>query len=193
MATESSRDRPLGETSGSGQRPARRLIASSVNFDLETGLASLKQEASWLRGDRNARTLVEEPGLRVALTALKAGTRVREHRTDGWVSIQTTLGHLRVHPPEREVDLPISDVLALEPNVPHVVQALEMQTRSCRQWPHARCRSSSTMHTIRIAGPESARPAFAFNLLVGAGYNVITCPGPWPPTRCPRHAWATVP
>ena len=78
MTTPPQRDRPLGETSGSGQRPARRLAAASLDFDLEAELASLKQEASWQRGDRNARTLVEEPGFRVTPTALKAGTRIRE-------------------------------------------------------------------------------------------------------------------
>src|SRR5690242_11034752 len=106
----SHRDRPLGETSGSGQRPARRLVAQSLDFDLETELASLKLEPSWLRGDRNARTLVEEPAFRVTLTALKAGTRLRDHRTDGWVSIQTTRGHVRIHLTEREVDLPAGRV-----------------------------------------------------------------------------------
>jgi quercetin dioxygenase-like cupin family protein len=125
MTTESHRDRPLGETSGSGQRPARRLVAASLDFDLEAELSSLKEEPSWLRGDRNARTLVEEPAFRVTLTALKAATRVREHRTDGWVSIQTTRGHLRVHLPQREVDLPAGRVVVLEPGVPHDVEALD--------------------------------------------------------------------
>jgi quercetin dioxygenase-like cupin family protein len=128
MTTESKRDRPLGETSGSEQRPARRLIASSLDFNLDDELASLRQEPSWLRSDRNARTLVEEPGFRMVLTALKAGTRVREHRTVGWLSIQTTLGHLRIHLPEREVDLPRGRVLVLEPNVPHDVEALEIDS-----------------------------------------------------------------
>ena len=61
MTTPPPRDRPLGETSGSSQRPSRRLAAASLDFDLQTELTSLKQEASWERGDRNARTLVEEP------------------------------------------------------------------------------------------------------------------------------------
>ena len=126
--TESHRDRPLGETSGSQQRPARRLVSTALDFDLATELASLKDEASWVRGDRNARTLVEEVAFRVTLTVLKAGTRVREHRTDGWVSIQTTHGHLRVHLPEREVDLPAGRVVVLEPGVPHDVEALDVET-----------------------------------------------------------------
>jgi quercetin dioxygenase-like cupin family protein len=114
----------LGETSGTAQRPARRLAASSLDFDLEVEMASLKHEASWQRGDRNARTLVEEPGFRLTLTALKAGTRVREHHTDGWVSIQTILGQLRVHTPERQVDLPAGHLLVLDRAVPHDVEAL---------------------------------------------------------------------
>jgi hypothetical protein len=70
MSTSPShRDRPLGQTSGSEQRPARRVVASALDFDLDTELASLRQEASYQRGDRNGRTLVEETGFRVTLTA----------------------------------------------------------------------------------------------------------------------------
>ncbi len=43
------------------------------------------------------------------------------------------------------------------------------------------------MRTILIARPESAATSQRVNLLAGAGYNVVTCPGPWPPERCPRH------
>jgi hypothetical protein len=53
------RDRPLGQTSGSDQRPARRMAASTLDFDLHAGLTSLRDEPSYQRGDRNARTLVE--------------------------------------------------------------------------------------------------------------------------------------
>jgi len=100
-------------------------VATSLDFDLGTELASLEQEPSWVRGDRNARTLVEEPAFRLTLTALKAGVKIREHRTDGWLSIQATQGHLRIHLPQREVDLAVGHVVVLEPGVPHDVEALE--------------------------------------------------------------------
>jgi quercetin dioxygenase-like cupin family protein len=119
------RDRPPGQTSGSEQRAARRLAASALDFDLDAELASLRQEPSFQRGDRNGRTLVEETGFRVTLTALKAGTIVSEHRTRGWVSIQTTAGHLRIKLPDRVVDLPMGRLLVLDQNVPHDVEALE--------------------------------------------------------------------
>lgn len=44
------------------------------------------------------------------------------------------------------------------------------------------------MRTILVARPESASTSQRVNLLAAAGYNVITCPGPWPHTRCGRHS-----
>src|SRR5690349_15630893 len=70
--TTPSRDRPQGETSGSDQRPSRNLAEAAMDFDIQNELRTLKQEASWERGDRNARTLVEQGGLRLVLTALKS-------------------------------------------------------------------------------------------------------------------------
>lgn len=78
-----------------------------------------------MRGDRNARTLVEEPGLRIILTVLRLGTRIREHRTDGRVCIETTRGHLRVHAAERAVDLPVGHIVVLDRGVPHDIEAVE--------------------------------------------------------------------
>jgi len=101
------------------------LAASALDFDLDAELASLRQEPSFQRGDRNGRTLVEETGFRVTLTALKTGTLVSEHQTRGWVSIQTTAGHLRIKLPDRVVDLPLGRLLILDQNVPHDVEALE--------------------------------------------------------------------
>jgi hypothetical protein len=126
MSTSPShRDRPLGQTSGSEQRPARRLVASALDFDVDTELASLRQEPSYQRGDRNGRTLVEETGFRVTLTALKNGTLISEHQTRGWVSIQTTAGHVRVKLSDRLVDLPLGRLLILNQNVAYDVEALE--------------------------------------------------------------------
>jgi hypothetical protein len=43
------------------------------------------------------------------------------------------------------------------------------------------------MRTILIAKADLTATSQRVNLLAGAGYNVITCPGPWPPDRCSRH------
>jgi quercetin dioxygenase-like cupin family protein len=122
---EMQRDRPLGETSGSGQRPARRLAAPLLTFDLAGEAASMKQEASWQRGDRNAKTLVEDPGFRLVLTVLKAGAQMQEHRAAGWVSVQGLNGHLRLQAGGETADLLPGRMVVLQPEVLHSVEALE--------------------------------------------------------------------
>lgn len=121
----SSRTRPPDTTTGSAQRPARKLAASTLVFDLAAEQASLKQEASWQHGDRNARTLLKEAGFRIVLTVIKPGTRIKEHSTEGRATIQTLAGRLRVHLPGQPVDLPVGHLLALDRNVLHDVEALE--------------------------------------------------------------------
>jgi len=114
-----------GETSGSPQRPPERLSGLALSFDVADALASLKQEASWQHGDRNARTLAKEGGLRIVLTALRAGAGLDEHRTEGQVSIQVLAGHVRVQLPGQAVDLPNGRLLVLASAVPHQVEAIE--------------------------------------------------------------------
>jgi quercetin dioxygenase-like cupin family protein len=123
--TDVKRDRPTGETSGSDQRPVRRLTAPALTFDLAEEVASLKQEASWARGDRNARTLVEDAGFRLVLTVLKTGARMHEHRAAGWVSLQGLDGHLRLQAGEHTAELTAGRVVVLEPDLPHSVEAVE--------------------------------------------------------------------
>ena len=84
-----------GETAGSPQRPARQLVGPVLSFDLAQEIATLQQEGVGSGVDRNARTLVEEPSLRIVLTVLKTGAHIREHRTDHPVVIQTLQGYIR--------------------------------------------------------------------------------------------------
>jgi quercetin dioxygenase-like cupin family protein len=119
------RPRPREETSGSSQRPPERLAAPMLAFALPEEAERLRQEASWQRGDRNARTLVKESGLRVTLVALKAGARIAQHKAPGRLTIQTVSGHLRCQAAGTDIDLPAGHVLALEQNVSHEVDAIE--------------------------------------------------------------------
>ena len=121
-----SRSRVPSETAGSPQRSPRRLAGAVLSFDLAQEITSLQQEGSWQRGDRNARTLVEEPGLRIVLTVLKAGARIREHRTDRAVAIQTLQGYVRVESPAETIDLLAGRLMTLQPGVPHDLEAIEL-------------------------------------------------------------------
>ncbi len=95
-----------------------------LEFDLTRELEQLHAEPAWNSG-QNARTLVKYDDFRVVLTALKAGARVPEHRTEGRISIHIVAGHIHVRAEGRTFDLPAGSLLALDRGLPHDVEALE--------------------------------------------------------------------
>lgn len=120
-----SRLRPPGETSGSDQRAPQHLGLPTMSFDLMHEQEQLRQEESFRAGDRNAKTLVKEAGLRVVLTVLRSGARLQEHKAPGSISIQTLAGHIRLRTPEEAVELPVGHVVTLLGGVAHDVEAVE--------------------------------------------------------------------
>ena len=122
---QTSRQRPAGETSGSAQRPPQRLALPTLSFDLQREQEQLRQEASYRGGDRNAKTLVKESGLRVVLTVMRSGARLQEHKTAGPLSVQTLAGHIRLHALQDTFDLPVGHVVILDGNISHDIEAVE--------------------------------------------------------------------
>ncbi len=116
---------PSGQTPGTSQRPAQRLAAPLLTFDIAAELEQLKREDTWQREDHNAITLVKEPDFRVVLVAMKMGGRLDEHHTPGRISIQVISGLLRLHLPDQTVDLPEGQLLALDREIKHDVEALD--------------------------------------------------------------------
>ena len=118
-------DRPRGQTGGSTERPARRVSASVTVFDLTAEIEALRHESSWQQGDRNAKTFIKEADVRVVLTTLKAGAVVKEHRVPGPATIQTLSGRISLRLPGQTVELSAGQLLALEGDLPHDVEAIE--------------------------------------------------------------------
>lgn len=112
-----------GETGGTAQRPAHQFAAPALAFDLGAEIERLRHEESYRRGDRNSKTLVKEPRLRLGLIALKAGARIREHQAAGPTTVQTLEGHIRLRIPQGFAELPVGHLLTIEANVPHDVEA----------------------------------------------------------------------
>ncbi len=97
-----------------------------LQFDLASELDQLHRDESWLQPTgRSSKTLVKYPDLRIVLIAMRANTRMHEHTAAGRISVQTLNGHIRLHLPERVVDLPAGHLLALDHCVPHDVEAAE--------------------------------------------------------------------
>lgn len=125
MKVESGRHQPSESASEPAPREAQRLASPMPRFNLLEELAQLHGEESWQRGDRNAKTLLKEPQLRLTIIALKSGARLDQHETDGPVTIHTLRGNLRVTVRGDVTMLAPGQLLALEAGAPHAVEALE--------------------------------------------------------------------
>ena len=120
-----------GETTGTPERPSRKLAAPMMLFDLPAEIERLHQESGWIGGKCDGKTLVKEPDLHIVLTAMKSGTRLPQHKADARVSIQVLSGKLAVHVQTAEpaggdqtTELTAGHLLVLERNIPHDVDAL---------------------------------------------------------------------
>jgi quercetin dioxygenase-like cupin family protein len=102
------------------------LSGPVLQFDLASELDQLHRDESWLpTTGRSSKTLVKHPDLRIVLIAMRANTRMHEHTAAGRISVHALKGHIRLHLPERVVDLPAGHLLALDQCVPHDVEAAE--------------------------------------------------------------------
>ncbi len=95
-----------------------------LSFDLEREIEDLRRESYWQAG-RNAKTIAKYDDLRIVLTAIRKNTLIREHHSDGRISVQTVKGHIRMHAAGTEFDLPRGRLLVLDRGVRHDVEALE--------------------------------------------------------------------
>ena len=95
-----------------------------LEFDFARELQQLHLEPGWHFGHQ-AKTLVKYDGLRIVLIALKAGSRIPEHHTEGQISVQTIVGHIQVRADWLTFELRPGGLLALDQGLPHDVEALE--------------------------------------------------------------------
>ena len=87
-----------------------------------------KEEAWQADAGRSARTLVKYPDLRIVLVSMKAGTRFKQHKTSARFAILMLAGHVRLHLPSATVEVPRGELLALDRDVSHDVEAIRQST-----------------------------------------------------------------
>ena len=95
-----------------------------MEFDLPAEIHRLHAETTWSNG-QNARTLIKYDDFRVVLIALAADCRMREHKTEGRISIHLLSGHVQLKASGRTFDPRAGGLLALDQGVSHDVHALE--------------------------------------------------------------------
>jgi quercetin dioxygenase-like cupin family protein len=102
------------------------LERNILQCDLLDEILSLHKEDAWLHGTGpSSKTLVKHSDLRIVLIAMRKKMCMHEHRTGARISIQTLAGHIRLKLPDRTVELPTGQLLALDQCVPHDVEAQE--------------------------------------------------------------------
>jgi quercetin dioxygenase-like cupin family protein len=102
------------------------LATPILQCNLLEEIQNLHKEDAWLKDTGpSSKTLVKYPDLRIVLLAMKKNMNMREHKTSARISIQTLAGHIHIKLPDRMVDLPAGRLLALDPCVPHDVEAQE--------------------------------------------------------------------
>ena len=102
------------------------LAEPLLQIDLDRELQQLRREDSWQReAGRSSKTLAKYPDFRIVLILMKGGTRMRQHRAEGRISIQQLKGQVCMHLAHRKVNVSVGHLLVLDCGVLHDIEALE--------------------------------------------------------------------
>ena len=124
MATDCSACHPGEGTDVLHRLPG--LAEPLLQIDLERELQQLRREDSWQRETgRSSKTLAKYPDFRIVLILMKGGTRMRQHRAEGRVSIQLLEGQISIHLADHKVNMSAGHLLVLDCGVLHDVETLE--------------------------------------------------------------------
>ena len=105
------------------------LGSSLLQVLIPNEIQNMWKEEAWQTGaGRIARTLVKYPDLRIVLVSMKAGTRFKQHSTSARFAILTLAGHVRLHLSNATVEVPRGELLALDRNLAHDVEAIRQST-----------------------------------------------------------------
>jgi len=113
---ESTELRPKGE---------RVMDAPVVPIDVPDFLRQIKTEPAWENSDRNAMTVYKTDAMRIVLIALHKDALLKEHTTNGVISVQVLDGEINFSTEGKTHNLTKGKMIALHRNVAHEVSAVE--------------------------------------------------------------------
>lgn len=105
--------------------PAERFAGIEHLIDLESALVALRKEPAGSANEHRQITIFRRGSLRLVLFAFEAGGRLTSHRAPGFVVIQALRGSVRVSTSATNYDLNDGQMVVLDPDVEHEVEALE--------------------------------------------------------------------
>lgn len=95
-----------------------------AQFDLLSEIADFEKKKPWQSGVY-AKTLDKRADFRTVLITIERGARMKEHHTDGTISVHVLKGAIRVTVQNKTCDLRVAGLLTLGPSIKHDVEATE--------------------------------------------------------------------
>ena len=112
-----------GENTTTGREHEVGVLAGPLlTFDLQQEIQQLRSEGRWQSG-HTAKTLAKYADFRVVLIVMTSGGRLVNHRTEGRISVHALTGRINFRTAEQSVDLSAGQMLTLERDLPHDVEA----------------------------------------------------------------------
>jgi quercetin dioxygenase-like cupin family protein len=93
-------------------------------FDLPSEIAWAETRKPWPTGVFS-KTLVKEADMRVVLSIMEPGARMKSHHADGSMSVQVLRGAVRLRAENADHELRSGQILTLLPSICHDVRASE--------------------------------------------------------------------
>lgn len=113
------------EPQNSGSQAGAEESQSLCTYQLEPLVQALKEEESWEKIGRSARTISKMKGMRIVLNVMKKGSEIKPHQANGPISVQVLEGKLKFHTQDDPVVLAKREMLTLQEHIRHSVEALE--------------------------------------------------------------------
>ena len=111
-------------TKRSAYARGHRLSGKKLEFLLKAEDEALRERAASASAGRAAKTLAKEGRLRAVLIALNRGAVLKQHHTDGPVSIQCLRGNVAITVGDEPTELTSGGLLILDSKVQHEAKAL---------------------------------------------------------------------
>ena len=97
-------------------------LLCGVTHDLAEELFHFANHKPWQSG-LYSKLLVKANDLRVVLIAMEVGAKMKEHHTDGTITIHVLQGVLCLRVQEKSQDLQCRQILTLAPGIKHDIEA----------------------------------------------------------------------
>ncbi|WPP47994.1 cupin domain-containing protein [Catalinimonas niigatensis] len=113
------------EVQNSNQESSDQPNSPLLTYNFPSLIQQMKQEGSWEKSGRSAKTLYKADAMRIVLNTMKAGTEIKTHQANGPISVQVIEGQLKFSTEKESQVLNKGEMLTLQPHIRHSVEAIE--------------------------------------------------------------------